>query len=59
MSQPSSDGNPPEEKSGPPIKLPIRTKDTQEAMESKEEPSGEKIRLASIPIQSPLPLTLP
>ena len=35
-----------------PVKLPIRTKDGQEAMDPAEEASGEKIRLACIPIES-------
>ena len=45
MSQRLPDGNPPQEENDRLVKLPIRTKDGQEAMDPTEEPSEEKIRL--------------
>lgn len=51
------DGNPSHENDRP-LKLPIRTKDGQEAMDPTEGPSGEKIRLAFILLESYLFLTL-
>ena len=44
MSQRMPDGKPSQEENDRPVKLPIRTKEGQEAMDPTEEPSGEKIR---------------
>ena len=44
MSQPMPDDNLSQQENDRPVKLPIRTKDGQEAMDPTEEPSGEKIR---------------
>ena len=49
MSQPMPESNPSKGENDRPVKLPIRTKDGQEAMDPTEEASGEKIRLACIP----------
>lgn len=57
MSQRSPDGNPSQEENDRLVKLPIRTKDGQEAMDPTEEPSEEKIRLDYTRYRSLLLLT--
>lgn len=57
MSQRKPDGNTSPENDRL-VKLPIRTKDGQEAMDTTEEPSGEKIRLDSTGFRYLLSLTI-
>ena len=52
MPQPMPETNSSQGENDRPVKLPIRTKDGQEAMDPTEEASGEKIRLACIPLES-------
>ena len=57
MSQRLPDGNPSQEENDRLVKLPIRTKDGQEAMDPTEEPFEEKIRLDYTHYQSLFLLT--